>query len=529
MSQIQVKDLSFQYDTSCEWIFNHTSFTLDTDWKLGFIGRNGKGKTTFLNLLLGNYEYLGKIEASVSFEYFPYLVDVQQTALKAARETIAPFSKWEREMENLLASGKETDLMRYGEILECYMAHDGFQIDQLIEKEIGKLNLSKEILEQPVFTLSPGEQTKLKLAALFLKKNSFLLIDEPTNHLDMEGRQLLAEYLNRKSGFILVSHDRMFLDQCIDHVLSINRTSIEVQRGNYSSWNENKVKKDQFERERNEHLKKDIHRLEDASRRGSGWADKIERSKIGTHSADRGFIGAQAARMMQKAKNLERRREEAIKEKKELLQDVEETVSLKMNPLRSSKQKLIIAKKVSCLLGERTIFSDFSMELTQGERVALKGGNGCGKSTLIRLLLGEIAVKKGTISIVNDLKISYVSQDTSFLKGSLREFAKLHGLDETTLKTVLFQLDFSREHLDKPMEYYSEGQKKKVLLAKSLSEPANLFIWDEPLNYVDILSRVQLEELILSYQPTMLFVEHDQAFCERIATRTIHMNQQIKT
>ena len=229
---------------------------MDTDWKLGFIGRNGKGKTTFLNLLLGNYEYLGKIEASVSFEYFPYLVDVQQTALKAARETIAPFSKWEREMENLLASGKETDLMRYGEILECYMAHDGFQIDQLIEKEIGKLNLSKEILEQPVFTLSPGEQTKLKLAALFLKKNSFLLIDEPTNHLDMEGRQLLAEYLNRKSGFKTSSITCMLGRMHRPCVVHKPDKGSKSKRGNYSSWNENKVKKDQFERERNEHLKK---------------------------------------------------------------------------------------------------------------------------------------------------------------------------------------------------------------------------------------------------------------------------------
>ena len=523
MSQIRVSDLSFHYDASYEWVFDHTSFILDTDWKLGFIGRNGKGKTTFLQLLMGNYEYLGKIEASVSFEYFPYPMEETKTALEAAREAIAPFAEWEAKMERFLASGTERDMEAYGEILDLYMMHDGFQIDQLIQKEIGKLNLSEEILNQPVATLSPGEQTKLKLAALFLKKNAFLLIDEPTNHLDVEGRNQLADYLSRKKGFILVSHDRAFLDRCIDHVLSINRTSIEVQKGNYSSWRENRERKDQFEREKNEHLKKDIMRLEDAVKRVTGWADKVEKSKIGGHSADRGFIGAQAARMMQRAKNVERRREEALREKKELLHDVEEPVSLKINCLSFPKQRLITVKDLTCVFDGRTIFSDFSMELNQGERVALKGGNGCGKSTLMKLLLGELPIQQGNITVASGLAISYVSQNTSFLKGSLREFARIHGLDETLLKTVICQLDVSKEQLEQPMEYYSEGQKKKVLLAKSLVEPSHLFVWDEPLNYIDIISRIQLEELILRCQPTMLFVEHDQAFSQRIATRTIRM------
>ena len=152
-------------------------------------------------------------------------------------------------------------MIRYGELLDMYLAHDGYIIDELIQREAGKLALSPEILSSPISVISPGEQTKLKLAALFLKKNAFLLIDEPTNHLDMLGRQQLAEYLNGKKGFILVSHDRAFLNRCIDHVLSINRTTIEVQRGNYESWEENRQRREQSERDRNEHLKKDIGRL----------------------------------------------------------------------------------------------------------------------------------------------------------------------------------------------------------------------------------------------------------------------------
>ncbi len=523
MSQIKVSDLTFRYDNSYELIFDHTSFVLDTDWKLGFIGRNGRGKTTLLQLLLGKHEYLGEIETSVQFEYFPYDFPRETTALQAVKESIAPFSQWERQMETCIHSGSEEDMIRYGELLDMYLAHDGYIIDELIQREAGKLALSPEILSSPISVISPGEQTKLKLAALFLKKNAFLLIDEPTNHLDMLGRQQLAEYLNGKKGFILVSHDRAFLNRCIDHVLSINRTTIEVQRGNYESWEENRQRREQSERDRNEHLKKDIGRLEEAARRGVTWADKVEGSKIGGHSADRGFIGAQAARMMKRAKSLERRREEAIEEKKTLLRDMEEVSALKMNLLPFHKERMIQLEKLSLALGAKKLFTEFSMEICRGERIALRGGNGCGKSTLLKLIMGADYEFQGKLYVAEGLKISYISQDTSFLSGSLRDYAKAHGLRETTLMTVLRQLDFPREHFEKPMEYYSEGQKKKVLLARSLSEEAHLFIWDEPLNYIDVISRIQLERVILEYCPTMLFVEHDETFSRKVATEILEL------
>jgi lincosamide and streptogramin A transport system ATP-binding/permease protein len=525
MSQIIVNDLSFSYDTSYDNIFEHVSFRVDTDWRLGFIGRNGRGKTTFLNLLLRKYEYTGTITASVDFSYFPFEVgDMKIDTKTIIKDTIAPYTRWEEEMERCLtAENNESHLETYGKLLELYQAHDGYIIDEMIEKELSKLQVDRSVLDRSFETLSFGERTKIMLAALFLKKNNFLLIDEPTNHLDLEGRQILAEYLQTKKGFILVSHDRSFLDQCIDHVLSINRTNIEIQKGNYSSWYLNKERQDNYELEKNEQLKKDITILSEAARRAMGWSDQIEASKIGTHAADRGAIGHKSAKMMKRAKSIENRKLEAIDEKKSLMKNIEKVDALKINTLEFQGRRLMEAEELKLFYKEKLVASNINFRLQKGDRLAIRGRNGSGKTTLLKLLLGEEIDYTGRYYVAQGLKISYVSQDTSYLKGNLEDFAVNYGLEETIFKTVLHQLDFSRTQFDKDISEFSGGQKKKVLLAKSLADPAHVFVWDEPLNFVDVFSRVQIEELILKYQPTLIFVEHDRMFNDMIATGLVEL------
>ncbi|NLP35101.1 MAG: ABC-F type ribosomal protection protein [Clostridiales bacterium] len=541
MSQIIINNLTFSYDSAYDNIFENVSFKIDTDWRLGFIGRNGRGKTTFLNLLLGKYEYKGNITASVNFDYFPFEIEDKKAKTKEIiKNVIAPFTEWEEEMEqclNLTASGAEYGpykskseeinqaMERFGVLQELYQNHDGYIIEERIEKELRKLEVDLSVLERPFDTLSFGERTKLMLAALFLKKNNFLLIDEPTNHLDSEGRGILANYLQGKSGFILVSHDRVFLDQCIDHVLSINRANIEVQQGNYSSWKQNKNWQDQFELDKNEQLKKDINILAGAARRAMGWSDKVEASKIGGHVYDRGAVGHKAAKMMKRAKAIENRKLQAIEEKKALLQNIEQVDDLKMNVLPFPKKRIIEVENLSLYYGDREVVSNVNFTLMSGDRIVLSGSNGSGKSSILKLLLGERIRYTGEYYVASGLKISYVSQDTSYLRGRLEDFAGYYGLDETIFKTVLRQLDFSRKQFEKDIGQFSGGQKKKVLLAKSLAEPAHVFIWDEPLNFVDVFSRVQIEDLILRYQPTMIFVEHDLAFREKITTKQVDLNK----
>lgn len=539
MSQITVNNLSFSYDTAYDMIFENVSFQIDTDWKLGFIGRNGRGKTTFLNLLMGKYQYRGSISTSVNFDYFPFDIEQEdRITMDIIKDIIAPFRAWEREMELCIkeqekdikenqTSKEDSDISqhmdRYGELQELYQKHDGYIIEELIEKELGKLRVDISVLTRAFATLSFGERTKIMLAALFLKKNNFLLIDEPTNHLDMEGREVLADYLQTKDGFILVSHDRSFLDKCIDHVLSINRTNIEVQKGDFTSWHHNKTLIDNYEIENNKQLQKDIASLSEAAKRTAGWSDKIEASKIGSHVGDRGYVGHQSAKMMKRAKAIESRKLEAIEDKKRLLKDIEQAESLKMNLLPFHSKRLIELGEVSLFYGNNEIASNIDFIVRINDRIAIRGKNGSGKSTLIKLLLGKNIKYRGNVFIAQGLKISYVSQDTSYLEGSLTDFSVNYGLDETIFKTVLRQMDFERDQFDKDIRDFSQGQKKKVLLAKSLSEPAHLFLWDEPLNFVDIFSRVQIEELILAFCPTIVFVEHDRIFTESVATKEINL------
>lgn len=504
MSLIQVSDLSFTYEGSYEPVFEHASFQIDTDWKLGFVGRNGRGKTTFLNLLRKQFEYTGSITASVEFDYFPFAVEEPE------RMTV--------------------------EVLEHLPGLADVPFWQ-VKKELSRLQVTEDVLYRPFATLSNGEQTKVLLAMLFLREGRFLLIDEPTNHLDREAREMVSEYLNSKKGFIMVSHDRKFLDGCVDHILSINRNNIEVQKGNFSSWYENKRLQDEFELAENERLKKDIGRLQESARQSRRWADKVESTKIGRNprkeeiSIDtRAYIGEKSRRMQQRRKNLEHRQEHAIEEKQGLLKNLEQVDSLKLIPLKHHASRLTALDQVTVFYDEMPICQEVSFELMQGDRIFLQGKNGSGKSSILKLILGkdlcgEALNHTGKVYLASGLKISWVPQDTAFLQGSLRDYAVACGVEERLFMTLLRKLDFSREHFEKPMETYSEGQKKKVLIARSLCEQAHLYIWDEPLNFIDVYSRIQIENLILQFAPTLLVVEHDEAFSEKVATRVVRLRR----
>jgi lincosamide and streptogramin A transport system ATP-binding/permease protein len=490
MSLINVTNLTFAYDGSYDNIFENVSFQIDTDWKLGFTGRNGRGKTTFLNLLLGKYEYSGNITAGVSFEYFPYLVEDKENLTIDILEHICPdYLTWK------------------------------------LSRELSLLEVDEDVLYRPFDTLSNGEQTKVLLAAMFLKENSFLLIDEPTNHLDMKAREIVSNYLNSKKGFILVSHDRAFLDHSVDHILSINKTNIEIQKGNFSSWWENKKRLDEYELAENDKLKKDINRLEEAAKRTSQWSFDVEKTKFGNRVSgikpDKGYIGHKAAKMMKRSKTIESRQQNAIEEKSKLLKNIEHSENLKMVQLSYHKGRLAELEQVSIFYGDKKACSDISFTIEAGDRIALMGKNGSGKSSIIKLICGEELNYTGILRIGSQLKISYVSQDTSHLEGNLTDYAKENGIDESLFKALLRKLDFSRVQFEKDMKTFSGGQKKKVLIAKSLSQQAHLHIWDEPLNFIDVISRMQIEELILEYSPTLLFVEHDSEFCNHIATKRI--------
>ena len=490
MSLINVSNLNFAYEGSYDNIFENVSFQIDTNWKLGFVGRNGRGKTTFLNLLMGKYEYSGKITASAEFEYFPFDVkDKSRNTIEVAGEIYADFEEWE------------------------------------LIREMSLLEVSEDVLYRPFETLSKGEQTKIMLAALFIKENSFLLIDEPTNHLDMKGREILCNYLKKKKGFILVSHDRTLLDGCIDHIISINKANIEIQRGNFSSWLINKERQDAFELGENKKITGEVHRLKEAAKETSSWSDAGEKAKFGMKNSglkvDRGYVGHKSAKMMKRSKTIENRQQKAIYEKSKLLKNIENNEELKILPIVYFRSNILTFDNVSLYYSGKAVCRNVSFSVERGERAVLSGRNGCGKSSIVKLICGENIEYTGSFSKGSQLVISYVSQDTSYLQGDLSQYARNNNIDESLFKAILRKMDFSRIQFEKDIKDFSGGQKKKVLIAKSLCERAHIYIWDEPLNFIDVMSRMQIEKLIMDFKPTMLFVEHDKAFCDNIATKKI--------
>ncbi len=509
MSLLRVSDLTFGYEGSFDNIFENVSFSIDTDWKTGFIGRNGKGKTTFLRLLMGGYEYKGSITTDKRFDYFPYRIseaDLDKTADELSEE-------WKPGVE--------------GWRIMC---------------ELSSLGVDAEVLYRPIRTLSQGERTKTMLAVLFSGDNEFLLIDEPTNHLDKKGRDIIRDYLKTKKGFILVSHDRNLLDEVADHMLVLNRESIEVMSGNFSTWQENKEKADAHAIAENEKHMKEIGKLKASADRAGRWADKNENTKIGFDPikepdrciSTRSYIGAKTKKMQSRVKNFEKRIDREIEEKEGLLRDIETVDDLKLMPLTHHKKCIVEAKDFSLAYEEgNNVLSRITFQLMQGEILFLAGENGCGKSTLIKAILREAEFKdnaentavytSGMLETASGLVISYINQDTSGLSGSLKDYAEKNELDYSLLLTLLRKLDLSRVQFEKNIEEYSEGQKKKVLIAASLLSKAHLYIWDEPLNYIDIFSRMQIEKLIETYRPTMIMVEHDERFREKLASKVIEL------
>lgn len=497
MSLIQVSHLTFAYDGSYDNVFEDLSFQIDTDWKLGFTGRNGRGKTTFLRLLMGDYEYRGQIASSVRFSYFP-------------RELRHPdWLAWEA-LEELEPGLERWRLLR----------------------EMARLELEEDVLYRPFDSLSHGERTKLLLALQFLQENGFPLIDEPTNHLDIHGREVVSRYLNGKKGFLLVSHDRAFLDGCVDHILSINKASIDIQKGSFSSWWENKRRQDAFELAENDKLKKEIGRLRETAREKAQWSDTAESRKTGISSLQvdnvkgwRPLQGAKSKKQMARAKAIETRREAAIEEKEKLLKNIEHQASLKLSQAAYHKERLLEVRDLTVNYGNGELFTPLSFELLRGDRLALLGRNGSGKSSILKLLCGGVIPYSGSLEKGSGLTISYVPQDPGDLCGDLADYARRYAIDESLFKAILIKLDFARKQFEKDMADFSAGQKKKVLIARSLCEKSHLHIWDEPMNYIDVISRMQIEELILEHLPTLIFVEHDRAFCGKVATKSLELKR----
>ena len=522
MALISFQNISFHYDSPYQEIFDSVSFTLDASWKTGVVGRNGRGKTTLLKLLTGGLEPVkGKITALPESVYFPFSVNNPElTALEAARNAVEDFSLWEEEMARLLSISDEKSLERYGELEKRYNDAGGYTVREKLLADFEALGLSPETAEKPFRVLSGGEKTKCLIAALFRKNNAFPLLDEPTNHLDMEGREILGEYLQKQKGFLVISHDRHFLDLCTDHILGLEKNSITVTKGNFSVWKENRDRKENFERAQSDQIKRELKHLEKAARERRMHSTKAESGKLKKAESeggmDKGAIGAVSARLMKRAKVLERRIDNGIGQKKELLRDAVKNRKLKMDTVSEGPDILLRGDGISIGFDGRVLFQNLNFQVRKGDRIAVIGPNGCGKTSLIKAVFGEIPLLSGTLFRPAHIRVDRVSQYPRYTNGLLEDLVAAEEADK--IRNILAAFGFSGDVLRKRAEDLSQGEQKKFEIALSLVKPANLYIWDEPLNAVDLAGREEIERLILETQPAILFTEHDRRFIENIAT-----------
>ncbi len=525
MSKITIHQLEFYYSDYYHPIFRNVNLVLDTDWRLGLIGRNGRGKSTFFHLLAGKLKPVhGQISMSVNMEYFPYETSCgYHAALDVLKEVIGGLKSMEDRMEQII-SGDQTDRYEeYSEIQLKYSELGGYEMESRIFREMAAMGLHEKLAYRDYAALSGGERTRMLIIALFLRKNSFVLLDEPTNHLDIGGKEMLAEYLRKKNGFIVVSHDREFLDKVTDHILAINKTDIQVEKGNYSAWRRNMDIVEEYEFRTRDKLEREINQLESRSKRSRNWAGEANKQKyaFASHARTNGTRS-----YMRQAKRSEEQIHQNIEDKKKLLLNYEAAKELKlMQYAADTSDWLINAEKLSFAYEEgEPIIRELQLKIYPGDRIWIKGRNGAGKSTLLKLLSGELEAKQ-PVEYAEGLTIAAASQEPRWTEGFIREKYSLPGQQAQLENLISYceAFDLPDDFLDRPLETYSSGEQKKIDIARVLSEESSVIFLDEPLNYMDVYFREQLERAILKSQPTIAFVEHDGMFGKNVSNRIIEL------
>ena len=492
-------------------ILDGLTFQVDSGERVGLLGKNGCGKTTLLRILTGQLDWdegevvlapdkrVGLISQIPVYPAGYTVEDVLDTAFRPLREM-------EEEMEQLAARmerGEDPALLRrYDQLTAAFEAGGGYDTDTRKNKVCSGLQIGPGMREQLFDRLSGGEKTRVNLGRLILEDTDILLLDEPTNHLDLRATEWLEEYLEKFKGTVLtVSHDRYFLDKVVDRVIEIQGGKAEFYSGNYSFYAVEKERRFEERQRQYEKEQAKIQQLEKAAEQLRIWAysgnDKI-------------FKRAQS---MEKRIERMRTTDRPTRERK---------MEVRFGEREFRGDEVLTIKGLSKSFGQRALFSGVDLEVVGGERIALLGDNGTGKSTLIKILMGEEGPDEGKIRMGPTVKIGYLPQIIHFdhPERSLLD-TMLYELDCTaqTARNRLASFKFRGEDVFKPVSALSGGEQSRLRLCMLMDEKINLLILDEPTNHLDIQSREWIEEAVEEYEGNLLFVSHDRYFIDRFATR----------
>ena len=510
MIDISVSNLVKEFEVGHK-ILDGLTFQVDTGERVGLLGPNGCGKTTLLRILTGVLDYdegdvviapgkrMGLISQIPVYPAGYTVEDVLATAF-------APLRKMEEEMAALteqMGEGSDPALLsRYDRLTAAYEAAGGYETDTRTNKVCNGLSIPQSMREQLFDKLSGGEKTRVNLARLILEDTDILLLDEPTNHLDLRATEWLEEYLEKFKGTVLtVSHDRYFLDQVVDRIVEIQEGRAEFYEGNYSFYAVEKERRYEEKLRQYEKEQAKIEQLEKAAEQMRIWAYS---------GMDKTF-----KRVKSMEKRIERMRttDRPTKERK---------MEVRFGEREFRGDEVLTIKGLTKSFGERTLFSNLSLEVVGGERIALLGDNGSGKTTLLKIILGEEGPDAGKVRMGPTVKVGYLPQHVHFDHPERNLVDTLIYEQDCTAQSArnrLAAFKFRGEDVFKPVSALSGGEQSRLRLCMLMDEKINLLILDEPTNHLDIQSREWIEEAVEEYEGNLLFVSHDRYFIDRFASR----------
>ncbi|HEY8347175.1 MAG TPA: ABC-F family ATP-binding cassette domain-containing protein [Symbiobacteriaceae bacterium] len=509
MAILQVTGLSKYWGT--DLLFRDVSFLLNEGEKMALVGPNGSGKTTLLRILTGQLEY---DEGSISMPPWCRVGYLRQdpdltpgrTVLEEAQAVFGYLQTWEqhlRELERRMseaASDQELEevMAEYARLTARFEAAGGYDAPARVRMVLFGLGFTPEDLEKPVEVLSGGQKVRLGLAKILLEEPDLMLLDEPTNHLDLQATEWLEGYLRSiRSAAILVSHDRYFLDKVVQRTLELNHHRAEIYHGNYSYYLEERERRQQAALEAYERQQAEVRRLRtfyerwrsNPSRKGQAMSRK---------------------RKLEKMKLMERPQVRT------------RTMKLSFDIDFESGDDVLVVENLSKSFGGRPLFTGVNLRLYKGDKVALVGPNGCGKTTLLKILHGLLPPDTGSVFWGVGVERGYFSQDLDALdynRTCLEEMMEIPGFTKFDAYSLLGRFLFSGEDAHKKISQCSGGERNRLMLAKLMVAGANVLLLDEPTNHLDLQSKEVLEEALIDYPGTVIFVSHDRFFVDRIANK----------
>lgn len=510
MISFSVNELNKYYGAN--HVLKGLSFEIFEGEKVGLLGKNGAGKSTLFKILAGLDSYesgslsipdsvkVGVLDQIPEYPDSYTVIDVLMTAFEKHMELKQQMNKLEHEMTH---SFDEKMIKRYGEIQSSFEAMGGYTIESEVAKVCNGLQISADMQKQGFELLSGGEKTKINLGRILLQNTNVLLLDEPTNHLDIESTEWFEEFLKQYKGtVIIISHDRYFLDNVVSRIVEIVDGIAELYQGNYSYFAVEK--EERYIRQLNQYQQeqKKIQQLEEAAKRMHEWAKN-----------------ADSAAMHRRAFSIEKRIERMDNVDKPLK---EKAISATFNQENFSGKEIAVFKDISKAYSGNKILDHINMTLYKGDRIALLGRNGCGKTTLLRIVTGEEQPDAGTAKLGDSIKYALLQQSIVFEKPEKTVLDTIRydfEISDHAARNMLAAYKFRGNDVFKKLEALSGGERTRLRLCLLMQKDVNMLILDEPTNHLDIASREWIEECVENFEGTILFVSHDRYFISRFADK----------